>query len=243
MKTKKPNTELVLKQIDEVLVPRLHLSLTDRVVYLHLLQHSRFQGKRQLSFSISWLARGTHISGGSSRISVRTLVAKGALRLIERSRSGHVVEVLLPDEVRPRRSAASARFPHDRNLEETDFLQTKALRQAIHSRERGFCFYCLRQLSPRVRCLDHVVPRVRSGRNSYRNLVSACVECNSTKGMIRAEDFLRTLYRKRRLTDAELNGRLRALDALAAGKLRPFIAATAAPVARKGRPPLQPQAL
>lgn len=224
MKSKIDNTELVLKQIDEVLVPRLRLSLTDRIVYLHLLRHSRFEGKRQLSFSISWLARGTHISGGSSRIAVRRLVAKGALRLVERSRSGHVVEVLLPSEVRLDRNAASARLSHDRNLEETDFLQTKALRQSIHSRERGFCFYCLRQLTPRVQCLDHVVPRARSGRNSYRNLVSSCVECNSTKGMIRAEDFLRSLYRKRRLTDAELNGRLRAIDALAAGKLHPPIA-------------------
>ena len=213
MKTKKPNAELVLKQIDEVLVPRLRLSLTDRVVYLHLVWHSRFQGKLQLSFSISWLARGTHISGGSARIAVRSLVTKGAMRLVERSRAGHVVEVLLPDEVRSDRNTASARSPRDPNLEQTDFLQTKGLRQAIHSRERGLCFYCLRQLTPRLRCLDHVVPRVRSGHNSYRNLVSSCVECNSTKGMTRAEDFLRTLYRKRRLTDAELNGRLRALDA------------------------------
>ena len=100
MKTKKPNAELVLKQVDEVHVPRLHLTLTERVVYLHLLRHSRLEGKRQLRFSISWLAKGTHISGGSARISVRGLASKGALRLVERSRSGHVVEVLLPEEIR-----------------------------------------------------------------------------------------------------------------------------------------------
>ena len=41
--------------------------------------------------------------------------------------------------------------------------------------------------------------------------------------MTRADDFLRALYRKRRLTDAELDGRLRALDALAAGKMRPAL--------------------
>ena len=62
------------------------------------------------------------------------------------------------------------------------------------------------------------------GRNTYRNLVSSCLECNSQKGEKQAEDFLRSLYRKRRLTDAELNGRLRSLDALVAGKLRPAIA-------------------
>jgi hypothetical protein len=38
-----------------------------------------------------------------------------------------------------------------------------------------------------------------------------------------AEEFLRGLYRERRLDAAELNGRLRALDELAAGKLKPVI--------------------
>jgi len=34
-------------------------------------------------------------------------------------------------------------------------------------------------------------------------------------------EFVRSLYRDRRLSDAELSGRLRALDDLAAGKLIP----------------------
>jgi hypothetical protein len=59
------------------------------------------------------------------------------------------------------------------------------------------------------------------GRNSYRNLVSCCLECNSQKGGRPAEEFLRGLYRERRLSDAELSGRLRSLDDLAAGKLIP----------------------
>ena len=36
-----------------------------------------------------------------------------------------------------------------------------------------------------------------------------------------AEQFLRWLYRERRLDNPELNERLRALDDLAAGKLKP----------------------
>jgi hypothetical protein len=47
------------------------------------------------------------------------------------------------------------------------------------------------------------------------------MECNVAKGEKAADDFLRRLYRERRLTAAELAGRLRALDALASGKLRP----------------------
>jgi hypothetical protein len=115
------------------------------------------------------------------------------------------------------------RPPSVGELEKADFLETRALREAIHAREGGRCFYRLRRMRPMVRCLDHVVARVRGGRNGYRNLVSSCAECNSQKGERRAEDFLRWLWREGRLTAGELSGRLRALARLAAGKLRPAL--------------------
>jgi hypothetical protein len=74
-----------------------------------------------------------------------------------------------------------------------------------------------------MRCLDHVVPAVRRGSNSYRNLVSSCAECNAQKGETSAGGFLRSLYREGRLTTGEFTGRLRAVEALAAGKLRPAL--------------------
>jgi 5-methylcytosine-specific restriction endonuclease McrA len=246
---KKPNAERVWKQFEDSLVPRLALSVTDRAVYSHLLRHSRLEGKLRLHFSISWLARGACLSGGPVREAVRRLAAKGVLRMVERSRHGHVIEVRLPEEIRaarpetiaahsPARSARIAAQAAD--LEQTDFLRTRALRQTIHSREGGFCFYCLSRLNKRIQCLDHAIPRAHSGRNSYRNLVSCCVECNSRKGETPASDFLRWLYRERRLTAAELTSRLRALDALASGKLRPTLDTSANPPPRKGRPRLHP---
>jgi hypothetical protein len=51
--------------------------------------------------------------------------------------------------------------------------------------------------------------------------VSCCIECNTGKCDRCAADILRILYRKGRLTAAELDGRLGALKELAAGKLRP----------------------
>jgi hypothetical protein len=54
-------------------------------------------------------------------------------------------------------------------------------------------------------------------------------------------DFLRWLYRQRRLTPAELTDRLHALDNLASGKLRPAIAPLAN-ARRMGRPPINPAA-
>ena len=65
------------------------------------------------------------------------------------------------------------------------------------------------------------MPRVKASCNSYRNLVSCCLECNSLKGERPAADFLRSLYRERRLTASELHAGLRRLDALASGKLPP----------------------
>jgi hypothetical protein len=211
-------------------VPRLRLSVVDRAVYSHLLRHSRLEGKLRLRFSILWLARAIRLTGGPTRDAVRRLVDQGALRLVQRDKAGHVVEVRLPEEIRavcadgigagePARLNSDG--PRAASLEETDFMQTRALRQAIHARERGGCFYCLRRITGRMQCLDHVVPRAQSGRNSYRNLVSSCVECNSHKGEKPAGDFLRSLYRNGRLTAAELTGRLRALEALASGKLPP----------------------
>ncbi len=227
MKISKTNAVHIWKQIEDVLVPRLCLTVVERAVYSHLLRHSRLEDRLRLRFSILWLARGNRMSAGSVRLAVRRLVAKGALRLVERTKAGHVVEVRLPGEiraVRPERGAGGpARLPRTTNLEEMDFLQTKARREAIHSRERSLCFYCLRRLTARVRCLDHVVPQVRRGSNSCRNIVSSCSECNSQKGETAAEDFLRLLYRDGRLTTSELTGRLRAVEALAAGKLRPAL--------------------
>src|SRR6266436_6174844 len=228
MKICKTNALLIWKQLEDVLVPRLGLNVVERAVYSHLLRHSRLEDRLRLRFSILWLARGARLSAGSVRLAVRRLVAKGALRLVERTRAGHVVEVRLPGEIRAVRTdriaaRSTARLQRAANLEETDFVQTKARREAIHARERSTCFYCLRRLTARVRCLDHVVPLVRRGSNSYRNLVSSCAECNSQKGETPAEGFLRLLYRDGRLTAAELTGRLRAVEALAAGKLRPAL--------------------
>jgi HNH endonuclease len=238
MKNKKPNAELVWKQLEDDLVPRLGLSLTERVVYAHLVRHSRLEGQRRLRFGIVWLARSVHVSDQPARHAVRSLAAKGALRLVDRTQAGHLAEVFLPEEIHaaPPEGAVSsclARRPRSAGLEEMDFLQVSSRREAIHARERGLCFYCLRRFAARGRVLDHVVAQASGGGNSYRNLVSCCVECNSQKGATAAEDFLRTLFRLRRLTSAELDARLRALETLAAGDLRPTLAPPAVVITKQ----------
>lgn len=233
MKTKKPNAELVCKQFEDALAPRLRLYTTERSVYYHLLRHSRLEGKTRLHFSVIWLARNLCLSQETVRKALRGLVRHRALLLVHRSKAGHVMDICLPEEVPAARVSSvqegeadasprsSDRAPHGGKLEEIDFMRTRALRRAIHAREGGVCFYCLRVIGPGMQCLDHVMPRSQQGSNSYRNLVSCCLECNSHKGERRAEDFLRLLYREGRLTGAELIRGLQSLKDLAAGKLRP----------------------
>src|SRR5260370_5658793 len=96
MKNKKPNAELVWKQLEDLLAPRLRLSVIDRTVYSHLLRHSRLEGKLRLRFSLMWLGRNIRLSTGPVREAVRRLVAPGALRFVQRSKSGPGVDVRLP---------------------------------------------------------------------------------------------------------------------------------------------------
>ena len=227
MPNKKVNAKLLWMQFEDVLAPRLGLTVWDRVVYSYLLRHSLVVGKLRLHFAVLSVARDLGLSNGPVRQAVRRLDELGALRLLERSKTGHLVEMRLPEQIRAVRpgknGAARTEGELVSALEATDFLKTWALRKTIHDRERGTCFYCLRRTPANVQCLDHVVPRARSGRHSYRNLVSCCIECNSRKGDRPARDFLRALYRQGRLTSTELDRRLRALKNLAAGKLRPVI--------------------
>src|ERR1700732_5513867 len=231
MPNKTLNAKLLWMQFEDVLAPRLGLTVKERAVYCYLLRHSLVVGKLRLQFAVMAMARTLGLSIGAARHAVRRLDELGALRVLERSKSGHLAEMRLPEKIRAIRrckdgaleAMGAAGEPPASTLESTDFLKSWTLRKSIHDRERGACFYCLRRTPGKVRCLDHVVPRVRFGRNSYRNLVSCCIECNTRKGDRPAPDFLRTLYRQGRLTPAELDTRLRALKDLAAGKLRPSL--------------------
>jgi 5-methylcytosine-specific restriction endonuclease McrA len=227
MPNKKLSAKLLWMQFEDVLAPRLGLTVKERAVYSYLLRHSLVVGKVRVQFAVISLARTLGVGVGAARHAVRRLDELRALRVLKRShKTGHLVEMRQPERIRALRryyASQAVAEPPASTLEATDFWKTWALRRAIHDRERGACFYCLRRTAANMRCLDHVVPRVRFGRNSYRNLVSCCLECNTRKGDRAARDFLRTLYRLGRLTGAELDGRLRALKELAAGKLRPSL--------------------
>jgi len=224
MKEKIPNAAVVWKQIEDDVIPQMRLSMIDRAVYSHLLRHSWLEGKPRIRFTIAWLSHGAGLSVGAARTSLHRLIDHRALRLVECSKDGHVVQVRLPEEIHGVRLTKIKGLPQMArvvNLEKTNFLRNQTLRRAIYRRDDGKCFYCLRRLRRRRRCLDHVVPRAKLGANSYRNLVSCCDDCNMKKKDRPARELLRWLYREGRLSAHEMKRQMRALDHLAAGKLRP----------------------
>lgn len=230
MNSKKLDGVRVWKEFENVST-RLNLNVIQRAVYSHLLLHTRLEGKLRLHFTLPELSRNVRISRGPVRDALHRLSGHGALKFVDRGYDGYVVEVRLPAEVPasriPPAQAAKTETtnpgkpPLVPNLEDLDFLSNRKLRQTIHEREAGKCFYCQRHTSQRSRCLDHVVPRAMSGQNSYRNVVSSCASCNWQKAHSAAPDFLRVLFHEGRLSRKELTARLAALRALAAGKLRP----------------------
>lgn len=55
-------------------------------------------------------------------------------------------------------------------------------RRNIFERDRSTCQYCGERVPKCDLTIDHVVPRSRGGRDTWDNLVLACVPCNVRKG-------------------------------------------------------------
>jgi 5-methylcytosine-specific restriction endonuclease McrA len=60
--------------------------------------------------------------------------------------------------------------------------EVRLTRRNLFSRDKNKCQYCGKRFSATDLTLDHVVPRVQGGGNSWSNLVCACMKCNTKKG-------------------------------------------------------------
>lgn len=208
----------VYRDVEDHLVPSLRLSMAERAVYYHLLRHSLVEGRRVVHVSKRSLCRGIGCSFMTVHRHVRQLEEKGCLRIRERGRAGHAIEVLAPSEI-----PGSVQPDPAAELLAADCFQSERIRSAILRRERQRCFYGLRRLPAGTAVFDHAVPVAAGGDNSYRNIVACCFECNSVKRDRPAEEFLRELYRASRLSSAEFDERRAALEALQAGRLPPVM--------------------
>jgi len=65
----------------------------------------------------------------------------------------------------------------------------KPFRRNVALRDGYVCCFCGRRLSYRTLTLDHVTPKCRGGEDSWENLASACMQCNSRKGSLRVSEL------------------------------------------------------
>lgn len=61
-------------------------------------------------------------------------------------------------------------------------LYVRFSRENVYLRDRHQCQYCGKKCGPRELTLDHVIPRSRGGKTTWKNVVTACVDCNRRKG-------------------------------------------------------------
>ncbi|MCB9844772.1 MAG: HNH endonuclease [Phycisphaeraceae bacterium] len=55
-------------------------------------------------------------------------------------------------------------------------------RRNLFARDRNMCQYCGKHFTTAELSIDHVVPRIMGGKDSWDNLVCACIRCNARKG-------------------------------------------------------------
>ncbi len=67
-------------------------------------------------------------------------------------------------------------------------------RKNIIKRDNHQCQYCGSRTAALT--IDHVIPRVRCGKDTWENLVCACVKCNNKKGNRTPEDVGLKLLKK-----------------------------------------------
>ena len=93
----KPDTTEIAQlwiDIEDHLIPFLKLDAHLRSVYYHLVRRAHVVGQRTVKVSIDSLARATGLST-QVRQHIRTLEAKGALKIVSRDRTGTTIEVYI----------------------------------------------------------------------------------------------------------------------------------------------------
>ena len=209
----------VLRDIEDHLMPRLKLDPIERILYYHLFRRTHLNCTDSGQFALLQLGKALGISETAVRERIRTLHEKGCLRIEERSKNGHLVKLLLPDEIPGLIPAVVEATPID--IGTVDFFTGRKHAAALVARENGRCFYCLRSINRDACVLDHVIPRLAATDNSFRNVVAACYECNALKQGEEAPEFLRSRYRSGVLSQVELQERLAMLERLQLGQLVP----------------------
>jgi hypothetical protein len=216
------------EQFQDHLAPKL--DTYEQAIYLYIFRHSRFvdqdevvigfkSARTRLACGIG--QAGTPMSEGTVYEKIASLQKKGRISVVQTEHKGRRIRLHMPKEIDgiiPPRSESVAVA----DLEKLDFFDDPKNRLAILKREGYRCFYTLKKIDENSFVVDHVVSRP-NGNNGYRNVVAASREANNRKGALPAEEFIRIMFREGFLSEQEFSARLKALDALRQGLLKPIL--------------------
>lgn len=196
-----------LRNIDALELPELVKAVLDflqplllpyeAAIYWHLLRHSIFQrGTQYVRVSTRGLQSGVVLSSsgqssdlslGSVRTALQGLVSKGAIIAAgDTNRDGTLYKICLPEEIslcqEQMHSAVTKDTKPIDEAVELDHYNVSENRQKIFERDSFKCYYCQKQLTRFSATIDHIEPVSRGGDNSFDNLITACLHCNSRRG-------------------------------------------------------------
>ena len=170
----------------------------EAAVYWHMFNRSILKtGQQFCRVSTRGLMNGVvkSASGQSEGLSIQT--TRGALQGLgdkgaivqsgEPNREGTLYRVLLPEEIPTcasaiRASVAEPETPAPNVEKEADFYNVVENRLRVFERDAYKCRYCGKQLTRFTATLDHLQPVSEGGDNSFGNLTTACLHCNSRRG-------------------------------------------------------------
>jgi hypothetical protein len=192
---------IIIQEIVDDLQPLL--SPYQAAFYWYAFRHSIAEnGNPLLRLSTRGLQSGVVKSSRSETISLQhvretlaALEALGALRKEgEPNRDGTPYRVLIPDEIEACRKFRAERAAAEPKPEiaagDLDYYNVRENRMKVYERDAYKCRYCKKQLTRFTATLDHVTPVAENGDNSFDNLVTACLNCNSRKHKRPLGDFL-----------------------------------------------------
>ena len=109
-------------------------------------------------------------------------------------RQGTLYKVAIPDEIpickARMREHAEEEVAAINTSKELDFYNIAENRTKVFERDGYKCHYCEKQLTRFNATIDHIQPVSKGGDNSFGNLVTACLHCNSERGNKPVMDFI-----------------------------------------------------
>lgn len=170
----------------------------EAAIYWHLFRRAILgNGQQYARVSTRGMQQGivTSSSGQSSSLSYSSvqealagLEKKGVIQKSgDTNREGTLYKIFLPEEIELCQNYKASLSMQVEPLQidvcrELDYYNVKENRLKVFEQDSYKCHYCSKQLTRFTATLDHIQPVSEGGDNSYENLTTACLHCNSRRG-------------------------------------------------------------